>query len=320
VFLLVTNKRDLTADLIVLELKRRELPTVRLNTEDLADGLVEIEPTNSKWRLQLGDWACTETDVRAAYFRRPEPIKLPDSVREDCRPYCAMEWQSALEGLYFALDGKWLNAPHHIFAAENKVKQLALATRLGFRVPATLVTNNPRAAKDFCTDRSVVGKPLRQALLHLDGAESVVFTTRVHVDDATDPRSVTATPLIAQEEIPKRFDVRVTVVGERVFAATIDSQLFPETQVDWRRSSRADLQHQTHSLPNSLETMCVSLTRALGLRFGAIDLVLDTSGEYWFLEINPNGQWGWIEIRTGHPIANAIVDELARIAQSGGAS
>lgn len=319
-FLLVTNKRDLTADLIVLELKRRELPTVRLNTEDLAHGLLEIQPSNSKWRVQFGDWVCTDTEVRAAYFRRPEPIKLLDSVREDCRLYSAMEWQSALDGLYYALDGKWLNAPHCIFAAENKVKQLALATRLGFRVPATLVSNSPLAVKEFCAVRTVVGKPLRQALLHLDGAESVVFTTRVHVDDATDARSVTATPLIVQEEIPKRFDVRVTVVGQKVFAATIDSQSFAETQVDWRRSSRTDLEHQAHSLPDSIETMCVSLTQALGLRFGAIDLILDKSGEYWFLEINPNGQWGWIEIRTGLPIAAAIVDELARIARSGEAS
>jgi hypothetical protein len=314
VFLVATNKRDLTADLIIIELKRRQLATVRLNTEDLADGSVEIHPTSSKWRLQIGGRACSDMDVEAAYFRRPEPVKIPSAVREDCRLYSAMEWQSLLEGLYFALNDKWLNAPHHISAAENKIKQLAFATRLGFRVPPTLITNNPRAVKDFCTDRSVIGKPLRQALLHLDGAESVVFTTRVRVDDATDPQSVTATPFIVLEEVPKRFDVRVTVVGERVFAATIDSQSSPETQVDWRRSSRADLQHQTHSLPKSLEMMCVSLTRALGLRFGAIDLVLDTSGEYWFLEINPNGQWGWIQVRTGYPIASAIVDELVKIA------
>lgn len=318
-FLLVTNKRDLTADLIVLELKKRELPTVRLNTEDLGHGLFEIQPSTYKWRLELGDWVCTDADVRAAYFRRPDPIKLLDSVREDCRLYSAMEWQSALEGLYFALDEKWLNSPRHISSAENKIRQLALATRLGFRVPATLVSNSHQAVKDFCAGRSVIGKPLRQALLQLDGAESVVFTTRIHVDDSTDQRSVAATPIIVQEEVPKRFDIRVTVVGDRVFAATIDSQSFAETQVDWRRSSRTDLEHQTHSLPDSVEAMCVGLTRALELRFGAIDLVLDTSGEYWFLEINPNGQWGWIEIRTGQPIAAAIVDELVRIAKSGDA-
>lgn len=84
----------------------------------------------------------------------------------------------------------------------------------------------------------------------------------------------------------------------------------------WRRMSKTGLAHAVYQLPEAMADRCIALTRKLGLRFGAIDFVLDQEGQLWFLEINPNGQWGWIETRTGHPIAAAIVSELERIANA----
>lgn len=313
-FLVVTNKRDLTSDLIVLELKRRELPYIRLNTEDFANSLIACYPTHeSVWDVVIGDSSFCTSDVDAAYFRRPEPISVPHDVANDGRLYCVMEWHAALESLYWELDDRWLNAPHNIMLAENKLRQLRLASQCGMKIPETLATNDPKAAAAFCQDRQVIGKPFRQALISLEGAESVIFTTRIHIDATTDSQAIKVAPMILQKEVQKQFDVRVTVVGEKIFAASIDSQSNPETQVDWRRSSKPDLRHLIHELPAPLSAQCVQLTKMLGLRFGAIDFVLDPHGEYWFLEINPNGQWGWIESRTDLPIANAIVNELVRI-------
>jgi glutathione synthase/RimK-type ligase-like ATP-grasp enzyme len=113
-----------------------------------------------------------------------------------------------------------------------------------------------------------------------------------------------------QSEILKQYDVRVTVVGERVFATAIWSQDNEETITDWRKGSRPDLRHEKIVLDQRVERQCVKLVQRLGLRYGAIDLVCDQSGKLWFLEINPNGQWAWIENLTGYPIAAAIVDEL----------
>lgn len=315
-FLVVTNKRDLTSDLIVLELKRRELTFTRLNTEDFADSLITCNPAHeSVWSVDIGGAAFGISDIDAAYFRRPEPISIQPGVAADGQLYCALEWHAALESLYWELGSRWLNAPHHIMLAENKLRQLRLASQCGMKIPETLATNDPKAAIAFCERGQVIGKPFRQALVSLDGAESVIFTNRVHIDATTDPQAIKAAPMILQKEIRKLFDVRVTVVGEKIFAAAIDSQSNPETLVDWRRSSTANLKHLIHELPAPLSAQCVQLTKRLGLRFGAIDFVLDLHGEYWFLEINPNGQWGWIESRTELPIANAIVDELVQIGQ-----
>ncbi len=124
-------------------------------------------------------------------------------------------------------------------------------------------------------------------------------------------------PVIYQREIRKAFDVRVTVIGDKVFAAAIHSQDHNETEVDWRSGTRDDLRHEAIELPPDVAAQCLALTAALGLRYGAIDLVADLDGRHWFLEINPNGQWAWIERRTGLPLAEAIVDTLLAIPEAG---
>src|SRR5208282_439036 len=114
----------------------------------------------------------------------------------------------------------------------------------------------------------------------------------------------------------KEADIRVTVVGKVVFATEIQSQDYEETETDWRRGGHVELVYRAHELPREITEKCVCLVRKFGLRFGAIDLILDRKGLYWFLEINPNGQWAWIQNRTGQPIAQAIVNELEKICAS----
>jgi glutathione synthase/RimK-type ligase-like ATP-grasp enzyme len=312
--LVVTSKRDLTSDFIVLELQRKGLPYLRLNTEDVPKGTFHCRPGfDNAWHFDLAGVPFDLSQVKAAYFRRPgAPEPLPE-VNEAERAYSVSEWHAALQSLYWAIGERWLNAPHAIALAENKIRQIALARSLGFHVPETLVGNAPAAARAFAAEGGIIGKPLRNAVVKGAHPDRVVFTSRVPIDACTDPLSIRACPMILQREIKKRYDVRATVVGDHVFAATIDSQGNPETEVDWRKTSTPDLSHAAYCLPLEVKLRCVALTRKLGLRFGALDFVLDPEGQLWFLEINPNGQWAWIETRTGHPIAAAIVEELERI-------
>lgn len=316
-YLVVTNKRDLTSDFIILELRRRGLPYLRLNTEEIPKAIFQCTPSAAGlWKFDLLGASFDLSKVKAAYFRRPGVPEPLSQIRETERSYCTQEWHATLQSLYWAIGERWLNAPHLIALAENKIYQLMLAKDLGFKVPDTLVSNEPAAIKDFFSNGQVIGKPLRNAVVKGGVRDRVLFTTRVSIDEDTDEISIRACPIILQREIRKKFDVRVTVVGEQVFAATIDSQSCPATEVDWRRMSEAGLEHEIYQLPKVIADRCIELTRKLGLRFGAIDFVLDAEDQLWFLEINPNGQWGWIETRTGHPIAAAIVSELERIANA----
>ncbi|MBP5981764.1 MAG: hypothetical protein KA748_16350 [Halomonas sp.] len=314
--LLVTNRRDITIDYVVAELKRRKTPFFRLNTEELSKArcTMAVFP-RSAWSLSFEGRILHGADVSAAYFRRPAPPASNPAISDAGeREYVDAEWGAFLKSLYARLDGLWMNSPMDIFAAEDKPRQLMLASEIGFNVPQAQITNDINSVLEVAKAGSTIGKPLRQALIN-GGQERVIFTTRLENLSYSDEEAIALAPLIAQTEIKKKYDVRVTVVGRQVFPAAIKSQEHVETTVDWRQGCRPDLKHECIELPSEVEEQCLALMKCLNLRYGAIDLVCDQQGKLWFLEINPNGQWAWIENLTGHPIAAAIVDELEEIAR-----
>lgn len=311
--LLVTNRRDITTDYVVAELQRRETPYFRLNTEQLPEALCTISPSSRRgWSIEIDGRHVSGKQITAAYFRRPGAPSIPAAVGDAGeRAYVEAEWSSFLKSLYTRLDGVWLNSPTDIWLAEDKPKQLLLAHEIGFNVPEATITNNIDSARQVVQLAPAIGKPLRQALLGGE-QERVIFTTRLDMLKDTDAPAIALTPFIVQREIRKKYDVRVTAVGDRFFAAAIWSQECSETEVDWRQGSRPDLRHERIELPEVIQEQCKELLRRLNLRYGAIDFICDEAGRLWFLEINPNGQWAWIENLTGYCIAEAIVDELER--------
>lgn len=307
--LIITNKRDVTTDFVVLELRRRGILFFRFNTEDLPQCEIAM-PDGDPVRLILRgpESHLHLSEVTAAYYRRPGGLETDDA--DPVAAYVAAEWPAILRSLWNALEGRWLNSPFAILRAEDKPRQLAVALGAGLRVPGTLVTNDIEAARVFLADGPMVAKPLRHALVDVGKVGSVLFTSRVARIDEEDAAAFRRAPMILQREIAKRCDVRVLVVDRDVFATRIMSQRHDETQVDWRRGVRTDLAHEPCELPRDVADACVAVTQALGLRFSAIDLVEATDGDLWFLEANPNGQWAWIEQRTGAPVSAAIVAAL----------
>ena len=309
--LLATNKRDVTTDFIVREIERRAIPFFRLNAEDIGTYRIEMQGGDPA-RLQLEGNGRTVilSDVKAAYYRRPQPPRFPEH-RPSVAEYLQAEWSAVLRTIWNALDGRWLNCPFAILRAEDKPRQLSLAGQSGLRIPATNITNTPKSAVAFSAGHACVVKPLRHALIDEGEAGKVIFTSRAGRIDQADSAGIEMAPVIFQQEIPKAHDVRVIVVDDQVFATAIHSQDWDETKTDWRKGVRTDLEHRTVALPAVVQNACVSITKALGLRYSAIDLVEDPDGAHWFLEANPNGQWAWIEHRTGAPISSAIVEALA---------
>lgn len=321
--LLLSNERDITTDYVVLELRRRGIPYFRLNSERLSDASVRCH-----WRSDRPDWDIIFPDrtlltscISAGYFRRPGTPLVQPSITDPAEfRYCGDEWGAVLRSIYVALGERWLNAPANIARAEDKALQLAAANEIGLQIPPTIITNDFETAVSFMSEGVTVGKAFHTSFLDDANGEAdrIMFTTRLADGHRLTRESLSVAPVIFQQEIMKAYDVRVTVVGNRLFAATIGSQTKAETTVDWRRGAYPDLPHARHELPDEVASRCISLVRLLGLKFAALDFVLDRAGEYWFLESNPNGQWAWIESRTGLPISSAIVDELVAISTNHG--
>ena len=194
--------------------------------------------------------------------------------------------------------------------------QLTEATRLGLTIPKTLITNEPTEMRAFYNEcrGEMIYKTM--SALEYEYLDRVIYTSPVTSDHLKVVDAVRATPCLFQEKIQKDFEVRVTVVGAQVFSAAIYSQEYPESRDDWRNDPRFRVRFEPYDLPTATRKSIVRLVSDLGLVFGAIDLIVTPSGDHIFLEINPTGQFGFVEERTGLPIFNAVADLLTYGSQS----
>ena len=257
-------------------------------------------------------------DVSAIWHRRPGFPTPDESITAVAvREWVCQESQSLLEGVWSTLQCLHMPGPHHVrYAAENKLKQLDLAARLGFSIPRTIVTNRPEdLSKSFSEFAgAAITKVLSDPVVPRgEGGDEgwSAFTRPIHRRDIGYVASIRYAPLVIQEYVPKSLEVRATVVGSQVFAAAIHSQQSQRARHDWRHYDFDKTPHEAHALPERVSSLCIQLVQSLSLNFGAIDLVLTPDGRYVFLEINPNGQWLWIEELTDLPIGDAIADLLS---------
>ncbi len=223
------------------------------------------------------------------------------------------QWRAFLLGLASVPGPRWVSSPQAIRAAEDKARQLSLARRLGMEVPKTLWTNSLSSARRLLEENGgeLAAKSVTSAWWEREGTGWFVFAGRVQGENLPSTSDLAAAPVALQAPIDPKRDVRVTVVGSQVFAAIrVDESATAAgdaVPLDWRQGP--DQPWMPHALPDKLRFRCAELVASLDLHFGAIDLLLDPSDRYWFCEINPNGEWGWLQ-RSGLPIAEALADFL----------
>lgn len=246
--------------------------------------------------------------VRSVWWRRPQPFGLDEAMSDgDDRSFAYGECHAAIMGLWSCLDAHWVNNPERDEVAARKAYQLKVAAGLGLRVPRTLVTNDPERAAAFIDSEGSMGT-IYKAFSATERAwrETRLLRSeeRAHLD------AVRLAPVIFQEHVRADIDLRITMIGDEVFPAEI---LSGETDyhVDFRMTMHAAA-IRAHILPDEVVVKLRAFMGALGLVYGAIDMRLTPDGEYIFLEVNPAGQWLFIEDRTGQPITAALAEHLLR--------
>lgn len=323
--LLITNKEDVTVDFVVRELKAREIPYYRLNTEDIPERTsVDFNVSEDKFLLidNHNRSLFSLKDFQSVYYRRPVISNLNHigDINHQERSFLSRELQYLFEGMYRILgDAFWLNSVFKIREAENKIHQLQRAKKIGFTIPRALISNISSSITSFiaANDDNCILKPIKSGAIGGDNSRSIIFTSQLKHSVADQPSRFKSFPSYIQEHVTKKSDIRCTVVGNKIFAAEIHSQDRNDAKVDWRKSA-VPLKHEAHELPKEIEQYCLSLTQSFGLNYSAIDLILDREGNYIFLELNPNGQWAWIENRLALPISHSIVELLANKGHSNG--
>ncbi|SDG56774.1 hypothetical protein SAMN05421505_105193 [Sinosporangium album] len=238
---------------------------------------------------------------------------LADGMSEAERSFASAQARSGLGGVLSALDCRWVNHPAAMSRAEYKPVQLRAARECGLTIPATLITNNPGAVLAFADEVAgpIVCKPIASPVLVEDGTLKVVYTHRVTEDDLADLRGIETTAHMFQAWVDKLYEVRLTVVGERLLAAKVHTGS-DNAHIDWRSDYRS-LSYEATETPADVTNAVKRLMNVLGLRFAALDFIVSSDRHWTFLEENPCGQWDWIQHHTGLPIAESIADELQGI-------
>jgi glutathione synthase/RimK-type ligase-like ATP-grasp enzyme len=211
-----------------------------------------------------------------------------------------------LYGALFTLGSRVINGISEELAASAKPYQLSLASKLGLRVPRTAITTNCGEIRRFYDEHE--GRVVFKVL----GASPLQMTETRLMEEAffQQQDAFRFAPTIFQEAIIPKVDIRVTVVDHDVFAASIHPAC-PEAGLDWRLDPAAEM--RPYELPEDIQHKVLMLQQRLGLRYGAIDMCLTPDGEHIFLEVNPSGQFLFVEIHANRPISSALAGALVRI-------
>jgi len=225
------------------------------------------------------------------------------------------EFHNLLEGIYTILEDKfWISPVNSIRKAENKIFQMIIAEKIGFEIPESLITTLKSEAISFIRSQKddCIIKAIKTGFIENKKYPKIIFTNNISKNILSSLDRIKYCPTYFQKRVEKSYDLRVTVVGKVVFPAKIDSQSFEETKTDWRKGENAFLNFEALNLHETIKTKCIDLTKALNLQFSAIDLVVDINNKIEFLEINPNGQWAWIEKRLDYNISGELSNLLIK--------
>lgn len=313
--LILSNKWDICVDYVVRLLRRKGEPFLRLNTEDLPGSSLTVKFPNFSYRIhsKTGFFDLTEK-LRSVWFRRPgRPFEdMPDELRppDAVVRFIEDQWHSFIDGLHSIPDVLWINDPIRNRIAECKINQLQLARKVGLAIPRTCITSSQKVAMEFIEkcERQVVTKALYSPLIEYLDKDFFVFTTPINSIEEVSEKEISSAPTIFQELLPDKTDHRITVIGNHCFAVRIESSDSKQIPVDWRLKKEG-LRFVPCVLPREIVCKCKELVKQFGLVFGAIDLA-EANGQFYFLEVNPNGEWGWLEEEAKLPIAETLTEYL----------
>jgi glutathione synthase/RimK-type ligase-like ATP-grasp enzyme len=317
--LIITDEIPGSVEAVISELERLGRPPVVFRPSlviNQSERLTLDVALNGDVRLDLPGRVVRPSVHTRVLLRRPAfPKATGDSATDR---FVERQTRSVLKSIY-SLPIVWMN---DYFAAErvegNKPYQQILAARAGLTTIPSLCTNNPdqfvRFAESLNSDVAVKATESWWAELEGEGTAVGTYTRRLSIKEALLlAKHVAFAPVLVQPYVEKRFELRVTAVGSRLFTCRIESQASPRTRIDWRHYDFENVSHTVEMLPRKIEEALGGFMMAAGLVFGALDLIVGVDGIIYFVEVNPSGQYGWIEHLTGLPISETIAHWLIDI-------
>lgn len=246
-------------------------------------------------------------------------LMLPDrgkGMPKDLGNLVIDECEKTWDGLLMAHQGKVVNRPQSHFYANNKLDQIRFALRhgVGIYTPDTIVTTNPDELREFYAKHKgrICFKLQKGAVIKTPQGNRVVYTNMVTEENMQNADSVSSCPSLFQEYIEKDFEIRIISTDNTSTGIAIHSQDsdLEGSRIDYRRYDFDKVKYEKVELPEEVQRFCASMLKHYGLNFGAYDFIYSKDKRYVFLELNPNGQWLWLEEQSGFNLTKQIVENL----------
>lgn len=293
--LIITCSYDKTIDYIIEKNKYRA-NFFRFNVDLFADYGITI--SNSYWEISYRNNTINSNTTLSIYYRKPTFPDTSDFAPE-YRRIINSDILAIIDGLANSFSGVVLTKPYLLRQAENKIFQLIYAKSHSILMPKSFIGNNDHWK---CINNQRIIKPISVGKIETSSGIAIIQTNLMHENDSYD--SPELTPVYIQEYIKKSFEIRITVVDDDFFAVKIVS----DNMIDWRAGNNN--QYEIIDIPIEIKKCIKMMMKDFQLRFGAIDYIVDIDGKWYFLEINPNGQWQWLECILGLSISDSIMNML----------
>lgn len=321
--LLVTNSLEPNVSVVepmIRKIASSDEKIIRLDTDKILDDWSLISTSLAfDWMLRKKDSnivICSQ-DIGSIWYRRPSAPNPNNNVNKCYHEFTQNETQKTLWGMWTCLDKDtfWMNHPEtHAKLEFNKAYQMKIASNLGMKIPETCISNDPDEIYSFFkkwNDSMIIKASGGKSVFNENNQRLMLYTSIVSEEELKKYlEDIKLSPVMAQEYVHKKIELRITIVGGKIFTCAIYSQDSHRTKIDWRHYDFKNVRHEIYQLPEQVEKQLLELMKSLSLNFGAIDMILTPEGEYVFLEVNPSGQWGWIENLTGMPISKSIAELL----------
>ena len=305
-YLVISSSIDYSTDLVCFELRERKKQYLRINRDKFGEYEIIFSLQTRKMTIKMdGDlYTIRNESLKGVFFRAPVFLRSHKKYNINEQLYIS-QVSSFIRNLVVFDKAKWINHTVNTYCAENKLFQLQCAQNVGLLTPKTYVGNV--LPQNIIPAKKYVIKSLDTALFYDDSQEYFTYTSVVSGNELIDS-NIKDAPVILQEFLEDKQDIRVTVIGNMLFPVSITKN-GENLYGDWRKNSKDTLQYKTEILPNDILNRIIELMDKLGLFFGGIDLAL-SNGKYYFIEVNPTGEWGWLSPYSTIPIEKAIVNEL----------
>ncbi|MCB8904340.1 MULTISPECIES: RimK family alpha-L-glutamate ligase [unclassified Streptomyces] len=262
---------------------------------------IEVDGTGIHGRLLDNGRSIECADVTGIYTRLMDWRVLPEmhGASEETVRHC-QSWHEALGSWIDIAPGCVMNRSAATATNRSKPYQAQLIGQVGFRVPETLVTNDPDLVRAF---RSRHGEVIYKSI---SSARSIV---RLLDDEVMDRLPLVRSCPVQFQRYVRGVNVRVHAVDGELFATRVETD-----QVDYRYAHRygGRTELTPWELPDELADRCSVLVTRLGLTLAGIDLILADDGEVFCFEVNPSPAFSYYEEDTGQPISRAIARALGR--------